>query len=50
VEKLRSVLGMTEAERDRYRQCAVERVRDTYSWEKVTDAYERLLMRLAGTP
>ena len=49
-EKLRSVLGMTEDERDRYRQRAVERVRDTYSWEKVTDAYEQLLVRLAGTP
>jgi glycosyltransferase involved in cell wall biosynthesis len=49
-EKLRSVLGMTEGERERYRQRAVERVRDTYSWEKVTDAYERLLVRLAGTP
>jgi glycosyltransferase involved in cell wall biosynthesis len=49
-EKLRSVLGMTEDERDRVRNQAVERVRETYSWEKVTDAYEQLLMRLAGTP
>jgi glycosyltransferase involved in cell wall biosynthesis len=49
-EKLRSVLDMTEAERDRVRNRAVERVRDTYSWERVTDAYERLLVRLAGTP
>jgi glycosyltransferase involved in cell wall biosynthesis len=48
-EKLRSVLDMTEVERDRYRHRAVERVRNTYSWEKVTDAYEQLLMRLAGT-
>jgi glycosyltransferase involved in cell wall biosynthesis len=49
-EKLQSVLSMTEAERDEYRARAVERVRATYSWEKVTDAYEQLLMRLAGTP
>ncbi len=49
-EKLQSVLSMTEAERDGYRARAVERVRDTYSWERVTDAYEQLLVRLAGTP
>jgi glycosyltransferase involved in cell wall biosynthesis len=49
-EKLQSVLGMTEDERDRVRRHAVERVRETYSWEKVTDAYEQLLVSLAGTP
>jgi glycosyltransferase involved in cell wall biosynthesis len=42
------VLAMLEAERDQWRARAVERVRERYSWESVTDAYERLLLRLAG--
>ena len=41
--KLRTVLEMSEAERDRLRQSALERVRQRYSWDAVTEAYERLL-------
>ena len=36
---------MTEAERDQWRARAVQRVRERYSWDAVTDAYERLLRR-----
>lgn len=43
VEKLRGALAMDEAERERLRQAAMERVRERYSWEAVTDAYEKLL-------
>ena len=39
---------MTEAEREQWRSKAMERVRSRYSWDAVTDAYERLLARLAG--
>jgi glycosyltransferase involved in cell wall biosynthesis len=46
--KLASVLAMTESERDQWRARAVQRVRERYSWEAVTDAYEHLLLRLAG--
>ncbi len=46
--RMREVLGMEEAERSEWRRRAVERVRERYSWEAVTDAYERLLLRLAG--
>jgi glycosyltransferase involved in cell wall biosynthesis len=43
VEKLNLVLRMSEPERDSLRNRAMERVRQRYSWEAVTDAYERLL-------
>ncbi|MBZ5605236.1 MAG: glycosyltransferase, partial [Acidobacteriia bacterium] len=46
-EVLARVLAMPEAERDAWRAKAVERVRSRYSWDAVTDAYERLLTRLA---
>ena len=42
------VLSMAEAERNQWRERAVERVRERYSWDSVTDAYERLLLRLIG--
>lgn len=45
---LNQVLQMTEDERDQWRARAVERVRDRYSWDAVTDAYEKLLTRLGG--
>jgi glycosyltransferase involved in cell wall biosynthesis len=45
--KIQSVLAMTENERDTWRARAMERVRERYSWEAVTDAYERLLLGLA---
>ena len=40
---LRLVLDMPERERAAMRCRAAERVRQRYSWEAVTDAYERLL-------
>ena len=46
--KLRMVLALPEAERAQYRDRAMERVRQRYSWDAVTDAYEALLGRLAG--
>ena len=44
---LHSVLQMTEAERDDWRAKAAERVRSRYSWDAVTDAYEKLLTGMA---
>jgi glycosyltransferase involved in cell wall biosynthesis len=44
---LERVLAMSEAERDELRNQAQERVRSRYSWDAVTDAYEKLLTRLA---
>jgi glycosyltransferase involved in cell wall biosynthesis len=43
VAKMRLVLEMSERERDRMGRRAMERVRSRYSWDAVTDAYERLL-------
>jgi glycosyltransferase involved in cell wall biosynthesis len=40
---LRRVLAMPEEGRERLRQAAMERVRARYSWDAVTDAYEKLL-------
>jgi glycosyltransferase involved in cell wall biosynthesis len=40
-------LAMSEAERNEYRRKAEERVRERYSWDVVTDSYERLLEKLA---
>jgi glycosyltransferase involved in cell wall biosynthesis len=40
---LERVLAMPAAERDGLRSAALERVRERYSWDAVTDAYERLL-------
>jgi glycosyltransferase involved in cell wall biosynthesis len=45
--KMEMVLAMSESEREEYRCKAVQRVRERYSWEAVTDAYERLLEKLA---
>ncbi|MEI9812827.1 MAG: hypothetical protein WDO18_09220 [Acidobacteriota bacterium] len=42
------VLAMSEAERDSWRAKAMQRVRERYSWDAVTDAYEKLLTRLAS--
>jgi glycosyltransferase involved in cell wall biosynthesis len=44
--KMRLALDMPEAEREAFRQKALERVRAHYSWDAVTDAYERLLRSL----
>lgn len=45
-ETLERVLRMDESERDQYRAAARQRVEDRYSWEAVTTAYEKLLLRL----
>lgn len=44
--RLREVLDMSEEERRFWQMRAVERVRERYSWDAVTDAYERLLRTL----
>ena len=44
---LRNVLAMPEEERESWRARAIERVRSRYSWDAVTDAYEKLLTGLA---
>ena len=46
--KLREVLEMPEEDRDAFRRRALERVRQRYSWDAVTEAYEQLLAKLAG--
>jgi glycosyltransferase involved in cell wall biosynthesis len=46
-EVLARVLNMSEQERDSWRERATERVRTRYSWDAVTDAYEKLLTGLA---
>jgi len=40
------VLALSEEEREAWRARAVERVRSRYSWDAVTDAYEKLLKGL----
>ena len=45
-EKIREVLAMPEESREEYRRRALERVRQRYSWDAVTDAYEALLKKL----
>jgi glycosyltransferase involved in cell wall biosynthesis len=44
--QLRAVLAMTEEERQSLRDAAVQRVRERYSWDAVTSAYERLFEAL----
>jgi glycosyltransferase involved in cell wall biosynthesis len=44
--QLRLALDMSEAEREQWRARAVARVRERYTWDAVTDAYERLLVGL----
>jgi glycosyltransferase involved in cell wall biosynthesis len=43
VGALRHVLAMAEFDRERLRRAAMARVREKYSWDAVTDAYEGLL-------
>jgi glycosyltransferase involved in cell wall biosynthesis len=45
-EKIQLSLAMPEEERAELRRRAVARVRERYSWEAVTDAYEQLLRRI----
>jgi glycosyltransferase involved in cell wall biosynthesis len=44
--RIESVLAMPEAERQQLRRRAQARVAERYSWDAVTDAYERLLAGL----
>ena len=46
--KMEMVLAMSESEREEYRSKAMQRVRERYSWDMVTDAYESLLEKLAA--
>lgn len=46
-EKIALTLAMSEEERNGFRQRALERVRQRYSWDTVTVDYERLFRRLA---
>jgi glycosyltransferase involved in cell wall biosynthesis len=46
--KMEFALSMSEEDRVALRGKAVERVRERYSWDAVTDAYESLLKALAG--
>ncbi|HEX3878333.1 MAG TPA: DUF1972 domain-containing protein [Bryobacteraceae bacterium] len=45
--KIATVLNMREEERDAFRRKAEARVRERYSWEAVTNQYERLFKRMA---
>ena len=45
---IENVLRMSDEDRQLWRTRAMERIRDRYSWEAVTSAYEKLLMRLAS--
>ncbi|WP_321474022.1 DUF1972 domain-containing protein [uncultured Paludibaculum sp.] len=45
-ELIRKVLRMPEEERERLRAASLQRVRERYSWDAVTDAYESLFRRL----
>ena len=47
-ERMREVLATSAEESARLRRCAAERVRQRYSWEAVTDAYERLFQEMLG--
>jgi glycosyltransferase involved in cell wall biosynthesis len=49
-DRLREVLAMTPEESGEWRRRAVQRVAERYSWDAVTDAYEKLLLNLAGRP
>lgn len=46
--KLSEVSKMPDADRAAFGQRAMDRVREHYSWDAVTDAYEKLLAGLAG--
>ena len=46
--KLVEASEMSDADRAAYGHRATDRVRERYSWDAVTDAYEKLLTRLCG--
>jgi glycosyltransferase involved in cell wall biosynthesis len=45
---MQRAIDMPEVEREQLREAARQRVRDRYSWEAVTDSYERLFQGLQG--
>ena len=45
-QKLAQVLAMTDSERAEWRARAIQRVRERYSWDAVTNQYESLLLRM----
>jgi len=47
IDQMRAVLAMSEEERQKLRDAAVQRVRERYSWDAVTATYERLFESLA---
>lgn len=49
VRGMNRVLAMPKHEADGFRQRAMERVRERYSWDAVTTAYETLFRRLASS-
>jgi glycosyltransferase involved in cell wall biosynthesis len=46
---IREVLAMPEADREAWREKAMERVRTRYSWDRVTEAYEKLLRGMVSS-
>lgn len=48
VARLEQVLAMSSSEKEQWRRRAMDRVRERYSWDAVTDAYERLFQRILG--
>jgi glycosyltransferase involved in cell wall biosynthesis len=46
--KIMDALALPEGARDELRARAMERVRQRYSWQAVTDAYENLLRQISG--
>jgi glycosyltransferase involved in cell wall biosynthesis len=47
-EKIEMALAMPEEEREALRRSAMARVRERYSWDAVTGAYEALLEKLTA--
>jgi glycosyltransferase involved in cell wall biosynthesis len=45
-QKMELALAMSERDRERLRRAAIERIRERYSWDAVTAAYERLFLSL----
>lgn len=48
--KIQMVLRMSEEQLEVWKRRAVNRVREHYSWDAVTDSYERLLAGMSGRP
>jgi glycosyltransferase involved in cell wall biosynthesis len=47
-QTLKQALAMPAAEREEWQRRAAARVAERYSWDAVTDAYEKLMLGLAG--